>query len=93
MTKDDDNLHRLKVSVGTVDDETGIKLFAANDKLHGYLTLTIDANLISGVVTLVNEKGDGGPLQGDAFTYPSKATYLKEGKEIKLGQEALANRE
>jgi hypothetical protein len=87
------NLHRLKVNVGTVDDETGIKLLAANDKLHGHLTLTIDANLISGVVTLVNENGDGGSLHGDAFTYPSKAKYLKEGQEIKLGQEALANRE
>ena len=38
------HLHNLNAAAGDVDENTGAKLVYGNDKDHGYMTLTVDAN-------------------------------------------------
>jgi hypothetical protein len=70
------NLHHLNADVGTVDPDTQATLIAADDKRHGYLTLTIDKKSISGTMT-ATDPPDGPPAKDvDAFHYPAKALTL-----------------
>ncbi len=73
------NLHSLNASPGTTDPATNASLIAADDKHWGYLTLTADAQNISGKVTLVANPQDSGAPQTDSFSYPAAAQYLAPG--------------
>ncbi len=78
------NLHQLNSPVGTTDSTTGAKLVAADDQHWGYMTLTVDAQQISGVTTLAPNAGESGPIQVDSFSYPATAQYLPSGTVVTL---------
>ncbi len=61
------------------DDATGASLIISNHTNHGYSTLTVDAETISGTVTLVEEKKYPGNPEFDTFSYPAKAIKLSKG--------------
>ena len=73
------NLHQLNAPPGTTDPATNATLIAADDQHWGYLKLTVDAQNISGKVTLVANPNDSGALQTDSFSYPAVAQYLAQG--------------
>jgi acid phosphatase type 7 len=74
------NLHTLNASVGYQDPDTHALLKAADDKNHGYVTLTIDAETISGVM-----KTAGATVaSGDTFSYPATAQYLPKTGTVTL---------
>jgi hypothetical protein len=70
------HMHGINADVGAVDDDTGAKLIAAEHKRHGYVTLTIDAETISGTMTLTDPAGEAPTRNADTFRYPTKAARL-----------------
>jgi hypothetical protein len=81
------HLHNLNRGVenGTVDDQTGARLVASDDKRHGYLTLTVDRQTIRGVMTAIdNQTGDPAPAPADDFQYPAQPRFLPDGVTISL---------
>lgn len=78
------NLHSLSASPGTTDPATNATLVAADDQHWGYLTLTVDAQSISGKVTLVPNANESGTPQTDSFSYPAAAQYLAPGATVSL---------
>jgi hypothetical protein len=77
------HLHGMTADPGASDDLTGAELIAADHTLHGYLTLTVDADHIAGAVTLAQ---DGLPPDHafDAFQYTARAQFLPDGALINL---------
>ena len=70
------NLHSLNAKNGDSDPTTGAHLIASDDKRHGYLTLTVTANTISGTYTAI-AKGTGKPVTNvDTFKYPAALLTL-----------------
>jgi hypothetical protein len=78
------NLHKLNAGVGTTDASTGANLVAANDTHWGYLTLTVDAQQISGTATVVPGTGETESAEIDTFAYSAAAQYLAEGATVSL---------
>ncbi len=78
------NLHKLNASPGTTDSSVGATLVAADDQHWGYMTLTVDAQNISGTVTLVPNANETGNKQVDTFSYPATAQYLSDGATVTL---------
>jgi hypothetical protein len=78
------NLHKLNSPVGTTDSTTEAKLVAADDQHWGYMTLTVDAQQISGMVTLAPNPAESEPIQADSFSYPAAAQYLPTGATVTL---------
>jgi len=77
------NLHKLNTAPGNSDPDNNAKLIAADDQNHGYMTLTVDANNISGAVTSVNNTtGVATPLE--QFAYPAAAQALPAGTTVSL---------
>ena len=66
------------------DTDTGAHLIASNHDNHGYLTLTITADEISGVSSLVEEKHYPADPSFDKFSYSSKPLRLKDGVVVSL---------
>jgi hypothetical protein len=77
------HLHNLTAQAGDVDDNTGAKLVYADDKSHGYMTLTVDKKNISGVVTLI-DKVTGDASDTNTFSYPAKAVFLDSKTVVSL---------
>jgi hypothetical protein len=78
------HLHGMNALAGHVDSETGAKLIFEEHKRHGYLTMTVDADQISGTMTLTDPV-DQDPERGvDTFSYSAKALHLKKGKVVSL---------
>ena len=77
------HLHNLNSAINTVDPQTGAKLIYADDKNHGYVTLTVDASQISGTLSIV-DKVNGEVSIADTFSYSAVATYLKDSEVISL---------
>jgi acid phosphatase type 7 len=77
------NLHKLNAAPGDTDPDNNAKLAAADDKSHGYTTLTVDAKNISGEVTSVNNK-TGHASRLEAFAYPAAARTLPAGATVNL---------
>ena len=75
------NLHKVKVAVGDADPGTGAVLKYADSDNWGFMTLTIDKDTISGVVTQVGR--DGQAQTGDTFSYTAKAQVLANPKDVK----------
>jgi hypothetical protein len=61
------NLHKLNATVGTTDPATQASLIAADDTHWGYATLTVDAQNITGTVTLTPNVGETGATTIDTF--------------------------
>jgi hypothetical protein len=78
------NLHKLSAAPGAADPENGAKLIAADDQNHGYVTLTVDANNISGVATSVNDATGKATPGLDSFSYPVAAKILPSGTTVSL---------
>ena len=80
------HLHNLNkgTSVGTVDPDTHAKLVAANDKQHGYATLTVDAKHISGTMSVIATPKAGANKGADTFSYPAGAIELPEDTVVSL---------
>lgn len=77
------NLHTLGAAPGAVDPDNNAVLVAGDDQNHGYMTLTVDANNISGAVTSVNDSsGAASPL--DQFSYPVAMQVLPAGATVSL---------
>ena len=77
------NLHRLNAAPGGVDPDNNARLIGADDQNHGYLTLKVDANSISGAATSVNNTtGVATPLE--QFAYPAAAQTLPAGTTVSL---------
>ncbi len=66
------------------DTATGARLIASNHDNHGYTTLTVDSQNISGVVTLVEERKYPAEPKFDTFSYPAKALKLPDGVTVSL---------
>jgi hypothetical protein len=70
------HMHHLNAAAGDTDADTGAHLIFGEDKRHGYVTLTIDADNISGTMTLT-DPADQKPTTGvDKFEYPTAAATL-----------------
>jgi hypothetical protein len=78
------NLHHISADDGDTDSNTGAKLIISERKRHGYVTLAIDADTISGTMTAVGkDEGDVTP-DADTFEYPTGAQFLADGVVVSL---------
>jgi hypothetical protein len=77
------NLHSMTGSEGDQDSDTGARLIKENHKKHGYATLTVSEETISGTVTLVQPNEDP-EVDFDTFSYPAKAIRLPDGVVVSL---------
>jgi hypothetical protein len=66
------------------DPQTHARLIESNKTNHGYLTLSVDANTISGVMTTIDEIKYKGDLRADTFSYTAKALTLPDGELVSL---------
>jgi acid phosphatase type 7 len=66
------------------DAATGAHLIASNHTNHGYLTLTLDKEHISGVMTTVEERKYPADAEADTFSYAVGAIKLPENEIVSL---------
>jgi hypothetical protein len=78
------HLHGMNAAAGHVDSETGAKLVFEEHKRHGYLTMTVDADQISGTMTLTDPVDQDPVRDVDTFSYTARALRLKKGKIVSL---------
>jgi hypothetical protein len=80
------HLHNLNTGVGagTIDPATQATLVEAVADRHSYLTLTLDGQNVSGVLTAMSKNGEPINKQADQFSYPAAARYLPQGAVISL---------
>ncbi len=82
------NLHHINIAdknpEGFTDPATGAMLVKFNDTNHGYATLSVDANSISGVVTTIDSTKNAGQARFDEFSYPAKALFLGDSDVVSL---------
>lgn len=78
------HLHGMNAENGAEDPNTHAKLVAGNHTNHGYATLTVDAEKISGIVTTVDGRKKKGEPQADTFSYPAKALHLTKNAIVSL---------
>lgn len=72
------NMHHLNAGAGATDPVTNATLMFGEDKQHGYVTLTVTADRITGIMTSVSNSGAVAP-DSDQFAYPAAAQYLPDG--------------
>jgi hypothetical protein len=77
------NMHRLNADVGFTDQETGATLLFGDDKRHGYLTLTLTKDKITGTATAA-ESGEDVTPDIDQFDYSTTAQFLPDGVSANL---------
>ena len=80
------HLHGMNAAAGATDPATGAHLLFEEHQHHGYMTLTIDRQSISGVMHSV-ANGSGKfttPGPTNTFTYPTAAQILPEGAVVSL---------
>jgi hypothetical protein len=65
------HLHNLNTDPGAVDPDTQAKLVAANARQHGYLTLMVDQETVSGRMSTIDTPKLAGEGSADAFAYPA----------------------
>ncbi len=76
------NLHPIHSEAGAVAPDTGAVLKYGAAKAWGFLTLSIDADNISGVSTEINRAGH--VSQGDEFSYPVGPIVLHDPKSVPI---------
>ena len=72
------HMHGMSAAAGQVDADTGANLVFEEHKQHGYLTLTVDADAISGTMTLTDPVDQDPQKDVDTFSYPTQAIFLKD---------------
>ena len=78
-------LHALSSEAGTEDPTTGAKLIYGEDTFYGYMTLTVDAQAITGRTTAVLPRATAAAAPPpDSFSYPAAAVVLPEGAMVDL---------
>ena len=81
------HLHGMTADVGHVDPDLGAELMFHDQYHHSYVTLMIDSDQISGVMTPIAETGSAKhkhDAKPDTFSYPAKAIMLKKGSVVSL---------
>ena len=78
------HLHGMNAEAGHVDPETGANLVFEEHKRHGYLTMTVDADHISGSMILTDPFDQEPERDVDTFTYTANSLHLKRGKIVSL---------
>jgi DNA repair exonuclease SbcCD nuclease subunit len=81
------NLHHINLDPNQLpvqDPNTQASLIAFNQTSHGYITLTIDADHISGKVTTVDQGNNPGQAAADTFQYPAKAVHPTDSVTVSL---------
>jgi len=78
------HLHGIKVGDGAVDDQTGARLIKSDHSHHGYVTLTIDGDKISGNMTTVGPTPADTNPDADRFEYPAAAQFLPDSVVVSL---------
>jgi DNA repair exonuclease SbcCD nuclease subunit len=78
------HLHGINADKDVEDPNTHAKLVEFNKTNHGYATLSVDAENISGTMTTIDETKYKGAAEADTFTYPAKAVYLPAGAVVSL---------
>jgi DNA repair exonuclease SbcCD nuclease subunit len=81
------NLHGITVADGYVDTTLDATLVFGDHFHHGYVTLTVDADNISGVMTPIASTGAKGhqkDAKTDTFSYTAKPLTLKKNVTISL---------
>jgi hypothetical protein len=78
------HLHGINVPDGTTDPDTGAHLVKSDHKRHGYVTLTVDADDISGTLTTIGQTKADIDRTADSFKYPAAAQFLPEGIVVSL---------
>ena len=76
-------MHKLNAEVGFTDPETGAQLIFGDDKRHGYVTLTLTKDKITGSATAAQSGEDVTPGI-DQFEYPTEAQILPDGVTVNL---------
>jgi hypothetical protein len=74
------NLHAVHSKPGDKAPDSGAILIFAATKTWGFLTLTVDAETISGVATEVDRNDRS--IRGDSFSYSAKAVTLQRPKAV-----------
>jgi hypothetical protein len=77
------NMHQLNADVGFTDPETSAQLVFGDDQRHGYVTLTLTKDKISGIATAA-ESGEEVTPDIDQFEYPTAAQFLADGVMVNL---------
>jgi len=77
------HLHALTADKDYVDQLTGAKLIFADDKSHGYMTLSVDAENISGTITLVDKTTEVATVANE-FEYSASAILLADNIVVTL---------
>jgi len=78
------NLHKLNAAPGDVDPGNNATLVAADDKNHGYMTLTVDSNNISVAATSVDDSTGQATPNFDQISYPTAAQTPPAGMTVSL---------
>lgn len=78
------HLHGMNAAAGAVDPETGAHLVVEDHRRHGYVTLTVDAEAISGTLTLTDPGGGDPTTDVDTFKYPAAALSLPRNAVVSL---------
>jgi hypothetical protein len=79
------HLHNLNAAQGAVDAATGAKLVAANDKQHGYATITVDAHNVSGTMSTIATPALAAQKDADkGYSYPAGLIELPKGAVVSL---------
>lgn len=86
------HLHNLNVTAvpkgkhhAVVEDPlTHARLVASNATNHGYLTLTVDRDTVSGVMSTIDEVGHPGNPKADTFRYSAKPLHVPTGQVVSL---------
>jgi len=75
------NLHQIHSPNGTVATDTNAKLIYGNDKIWGYVSLTIDKKTITGHSVEIDRNGTV-KNPADKFSYPAQPINLKNPKTL-----------
>jgi hypothetical protein len=78
------NMHHLNADIGATDPDTQATLIAADEKRHGYLTITLTEKTISGTATATDPPTEDPTPGVDTFSYTSKALTLSTGIVVSL---------
>lgn len=78
------HLHSMQSGDGTADQETGAKLVKSDAHNHGYVTLTVDKEHVSGTYTAVDTHTGVPTPNSDTFAYPATAITLPANVTVSL---------
>jgi len=81
------HLHGMTADTGHVDHDLGAKLIAHDQYHHSYVTLTVDQENITGVMTPIAETGSKNhktDAKPDDFSYSAKLLKLPQGTTVSL---------